>query len=356
MNTPKPSGRMRWLLPLLIVISLVVLWVSRDRNKPVVDSAGADDSAAGTTALRTNASSVNSLTEPAAITLEAAIQSRLTQLAAIVSDHNRPITFFGRVVDQDGFPLEGVKVVVNYRGATLLPTGKPDATFTDKELVSDADGHFQLLGAHGDALTIESITKPGYQLSPKAQRGFTYRHDSDYVHRPDINNPVIYRMWKLQGEERLVDASPGVMAPPTGEPLGYDLVNKRKESTRPDVVFRFWRPPSVDEWTTNQYDWRLEITVPEGGLLKHNDELPYRAPETGYHPKHVIEIRADDPNWQRRQSAEFYLRARNGGLYARMTIEIDSKARLGGLVWLKYAANTNGSRNLEWDPRTQQPR
>jgi len=272
---------------------------------------------------------------------------------AIIRSFKVPISFFGQVVDQDGKPLEDVKVVLNYRSPSVMPVTKPNGDHTYLTLTTDADGKFQVLDARGSNLWIESITKPGYQLSPKAKRGFSYRHDPDYNHQPDINNPVIYRMWKLKGNEQLLHASPGVMAPPTGEASGYNFSNfaeGRPTSENPDIIFRFQRPMEVTEWTTNHYDWRLEISVAGGGLIEHEDELPYLAPERGYQPSYVIEMKPG-PGWQQSFNKAFYVRSRDGGLYARVEMEFNSKARLGGLIWLKYAANTNGSRNLEQDPR-----
>jgi hypothetical protein len=285
--------------------------------------------------------------------------AREEERKAIIRSFNVPISFFGQVVDQDGKPLEGVKVVLNYRSPSVMPVTKPNEDHTYLTLTTDADGKFQVLDARGSNLWIESITKPGYQLSPKAKRGFSYRHDPAYNHHPDVNAPVIYRMWKLLGNEQLSSGDPAVIAPATGEPVGYNFSNffeGRSVSENPDLIFRFSRPPEAAKWSTSSYDWRLEINVAGGGLIEHKDELPYLAPEHGYQASHVVVMKADDPGWKERYETAFYVRGRDGKLFARVELRVDSKSRQGAMIGMHYAANTNGSRNLEHDPRASRVR
>ncbi len=341
------------ILGLLLLIAVVCLLCIRQiaptTDEPVRQTAGATDGPAPEQEAKT--SPAQSLDE-----LRAA---REEERKAAIRSFNVPISFFGQVVDQDGKPLEGVKVVLNYRSPSVMPVAKPNGDHTYLTLTTDADGKFQVLDARGSNLWIESMTKLGYQLSPKAQRGFSYRHDPDYNHQPDVNAPVIYRMWKLLGNEQLNSGDPAVIAPATGEPVGYNFSNffeGRPVSENPDLIFRFSRPPEAAQWSTSRYDWRLEISVAGGGLIEHKDELPYLAPEHGYQASHIVVMKAGDPGWKERYETAFYVRGRNGKLFARVELRVDSKSRQGAMIGMHYAANTNGSRNLEQDPRASRVR
>ena len=119
---------------------------------------------------------------------------------------NAPIAFYGRVVDHVGKPIAGVEVIIDIRGAT------PDAATRIKmgqeksTLHSDANGDFMLTGASGYSIKIESIRKDGYKLSDKFTREYTYSWSGDIFH-PDPTNPVVFKMWKKRGAEKLVHSA-----------------------------------------------------------------------------------------------------------------------------------------------------
>ena len=65
------------------------------------------------------------------------------------------------------------------------------------------EGRFELVGLLGDSLTLETIEKPGYLLSPQARKGFNYGR-TPIPFRADSLQPVVFRLWKRQGSASLL--------------------------------------------------------------------------------------------------------------------------------------------------------
>jgi len=103
---------------------------------------------------------------------------------------------------------------------------------------------------------------------------------------------------------------------------------------------------SADE----KYDWSCLIEGIEGGLIESKDEQMYRAPETGYLPRYEVRMSASDPQWSDRAKRQFYLKSREGKVYARLDVEIFASYRNKAVFSVKYFVNPSGSRNLEYDP------
>ncbi len=76
----------------------------------------------------------------------------------------------------------------------------------------------------------------------------------------------------------------------------------------------------------------------------------YRAPETGYQLRYEVNVSANDPQWSGQAKRQFYLKSREGKVYARLEVEILSNYQDKAVFNVEYYANPTGSRNLEYDP------
>lgn len=103
---------------------------------------------------------------------------------------NVAIRFWARVLDQNDAPIAGAKVTFAVRKWTTYVRGIQQKY----EETSDSEGRVELSGASGDVLSLESVTKPGYRLSERVQRAFSYNQSSEIFH-PQPNKPVVIRMW-----------------------------------------------------------------------------------------------------------------------------------------------------------------
>jgi protocatechuate 3,4-dioxygenase beta subunit len=89
---------------------------------------------------------------------------------------NVPITFYGKVVDQNNRAVAGVKVWLEYRvGYFTSPTSGKER-WLPVSLTTDTNGNFILDGVKGGFVQFSSIEKDGYKLlpnSPLKKAGFS---------------------------------------------------------------------------------------------------------------------------------------------------------------------------------------
>ena len=116
------------------------------------------------------------------------------------------IDFYGRVLDQDGNPAPGVTVTV------LLDTFSPDPlTFfsarKDLFVKTDEQGFFEYHG-YGEAISVSVHSQEGYERTVGQNRSiFQYGGAPGAVftkHVPDRNNPVLFRVRKMEAPEAVM--------------------------------------------------------------------------------------------------------------------------------------------------------
>ena len=272
------------------------------------------------------------------------------QLQEIMSNGNRPISFFGKIIDQDGNPIPDVKVTFTIRYIKEVgPIGIGD-TFKYPSVKTGADGRFALTDEKGSLLVIKSFEKAGYEPSPKAFDGtYWYWRDKD-PYQPDADNPKLFYMWKKAGAETLVRKGIGHAIRYDGSPTTFDLLTG-KVASNGDLRVTLIRTPQQIIYGQRNYEWTATIEVPEGGLLLSTAEQMYLAPSDGYEKKVTIHMNADDPQWTNTQNAALYLKLRGGKYYGRAKLEfMVGSDRDTTPFSITSFVNPSGSRNLEYDP------
>ena len=258
---------------------------------------------------------------------------------------NVPISLYGRVLDQDNNPLSGVRVVVSVR-QWFHPTASVglDSIFPKTELTTDAGGYFQLANGSGDALSIEELTKEGYEAEPKALRGFGYNTSERF--NPDANQPVVFRMWKAGTKQLLVTGDKFLPINPDGRVYTLDLLKGTLAEGESEGDLRLTIKRSLDAAWGKKYEWSFELAGINGGLKEEADpyESMYLAPSEDYAKKVTMAFRPGEEGWTYGISKHFYVKTRNGQVYGRMDVEIqafylkDKQGRFG----IKYAVNPAG--------------
>jgi len=119
---------------------------------------------------------------------------------------NAPVQMYGRVVDETGSPLPGVRITARMRTVRLLshplhPRLGPDVILT---AVSDADGRFSFRASSGKYLAVGPFEKPGWTPSiagfREVPRTFEYplrgyEYPPGARKRPDNpDDPIVYPM------------------------------------------------------------------------------------------------------------------------------------------------------------------
>lgn len=262
---------------------------------------------------------------------------REAQMRATVERMNVPVNFYGRVVDQDGNSLAGVRIDVRVRHWDLTSLGASIPLKTE----TDSDGRFHVQGVTGDALRIELVAKAGYELEPYAQRSFGAVGGSQ-------SEPVVFKLWSSNTREQLVTGKRSFRIIPDGRAYGIDLTKGTiAESEEGDLRVRIKYPQATVRGQT--YDWLSEITV-TGGLSQEVDahSSMYSAPVSGYTNTFRYDQQIKGGQYGSTGKQRFYFRLNNGPKYGRIEIELYApyNDQIPGLIRLDFVLNPSGSRIL----------
>lgn len=267
----------------------------------------------------------------------------ISMMAQLRTPENVPITFYGKVVDQSGQPVEGVKISLL---VVISHLEKYDAQTQPVTLETDQKGNFTLNGYIAYGINIVSIEKDGYELSKKVILSYNFGLVPTYT--PDRNNPVVFRMWKRGKSEPLVGASKSYKITPDGRPFTIDLLkHEEKPGISPlgDIIVRINRPEKLAPG--KKVDWSYSIEAIDGGIIHTNTDFLYQAPETGYEPKYEFFAPATNARWAGWAKEQFYIKSRSGQVYGSLEVEIDTDYDDHAVFKVDCALNPAGSRNLE---------
>jgi hypothetical protein len=271
---------------------------------------------------------------------------------SVPGDSDVPIVFYGRLQDQGGQPVVEAEIT----GTTIFHQGLAKATgrFTT---TSDANGLFTL-NAGGDESLEVMPRKAGYALA-STNNVKTYTGLANETERspPDSNNPVVIKMWKLQGAEPLVTISQQYQFPYTNAPLFFDFVTQGFVRSGGDIKITIVGPPDP-LLATDSEGWRVEMEADQaGGLMQISPEkwrITYWAPTDGYQPKIALPMVEDASQNSESLDGMVFVQTREGRIYAKLAVKISLSNDMVDLD-LHGVANTNGSCNWEGDPATLRP-
>ena len=261
-----------------------------------------------------------------------------------LNEWRTPIEFYGKVVDENGQPVEGVAVKFSCNDTSVEGTSY-------YQTVSDGQGLFSITGIKGKLLTV-AVSKTSYYSSKRDTDSFYYAgQNQNFV--PNRNGPVLFHLRKRGQAEPLVTMDyPGfariAQLPRNGTSVAFDLIIGTTNTTSGGhVQFEFTGDPISRE--TTRFDWQLRI-IGSGGLLETNEEFPLLAPENGYSAEVEINhpVTLEDA-WQTTIERKYFIRLADGR-YGR--IEFRLLARNGVFTMQSYL-NPSGSRNLEYSEAVQ---
>lgn len=262
----------------------------------------------------------------------------------ILQAFKAPISFYGKVVDEKGQPIAGVKV--HYSAA--------DQYFGDSskyERVSDSNGSFSIGGINGAGLFV-SVAKDGYYGTDESGAGFGYGVPSGRQ-PPSKENPAIFALRKKGTAEPLVYVSSrSYKVPRDGMPLEIDLKTGHQVSAGVgDIKIERWANDQ-DKDANGRFDWKCRISVPGGGLLEKTDQFDFEAPENDYQDSVEVNMpKTLGLNWKWSIDTQYFLKLRDG-VFARVAVTMYA-GHNNFLVLESYLNLRLGSRNLEYDPTKQ---
>jgi hypothetical protein len=247
-----------------------------------------------------------------------------------------PINFYGRVVDENDRPIPAVKVEFSW---TDLSSAGNSTAMT----LSNSAGAFSLESKTGRVLQVD-VNKDGY-YKPRNERLKSFDYAGFWeptYHEPDPAHPVIFHLRSKGKSETL---SIGEVHPPVsadGTPTRLNLLNGGRVAA--DGQIEIAAITNTEKYPPRLFDWEASIGVPDGGLIEHNLEFPFEAPQEGYLPKIEFKMPANAPDWKRSLEKTYFIRFGNPPKYGRIHIRLNGASQK---VSLTYAVNPTGSRNLE---------
>lgn len=255
------------------------------------------------------------------------------------AENSKPLDFFGKVIDQNGNPVEGVKV----KASVGLILGFERSGGRDYHTETDVNGRFSYVGIQGAGVGF-TLTKEGYFYSkrlPSANR------PSNYI--PDPDRPTVFPIWKLTGSEPMVHVETHVGLECDGTVVEFDLFTG-KQAPGGDLRVSFVRSPTnIDR--SKPFDWTLTLQTTDGGLVAIADDYPNEAPAAGYQSSVIVRARPSQKEWASSFSKSYYFRIRGGRAYGRLTVNLTANYQPPPTYFqFESYANPSGSRNLEYDP------
>lgn len=261
---------------------------------------------------------------------------------------NKRLLFYGVTLDDQtnllpGVTITGLVTVARYGGELRhLPVATE----------SGPDGRFEFDIADGQVLMVAADKGPDYIPPPWQWFQYSPMGNNQPLHRPASPMPMPFVLTKRQKEEPLFEVDRGWAAQNTGEPVRIDLTTGKVVPTGGDIVVSIFCPEPYK--AGEKIPWRLVLSATGGGLVPAQAErLDYmlQAPAGGYQ-EFVVEHAKDAPDWNSQFNGKFYLKAREGRLYAKLRFDMHTRWDERGVPFGFHAlVNTNGSRNLQMPPK-----
>ena len=255
-----------------------------------------------------------------------------------------PIKFYGKVIDQEGNPVEGAKVKI----------GAADrfwADGTDYFRESNAEGPFSIQGIKGAGIYV-SAEREGYYRTEKSKGRFGYGMPSGQKPHDDPDHPAIFVLQK-QGEceplihREIPNSTYGRswVKVPNHESVSVDLKSGNIGGNTPHRILisqSNTRPEQED--TRNPYDWNFAVKVPGGGIQLKDGIFNFEAPEDGYAETFSRAFPKEAEDWADSFIKHYFIRFADG-THARVHLDM----RTDQFIIRSSYLNPSGSRNLEYD-------
>lgn len=258
---------------------------------------------------------------------------------------NTPISFYGKVVDQNNVPVPGALVAYS-----LLD--KFDASGTNARKSADDLGYFEISGVKGAVLGV-NVSKEGYyQIHNVSNQRFAYGTGPDgYSKKPPTKDkPAIFVLQKMGKTEPLIYIdSRTFRVPRNGSPITVDLTTGQISNNGQLKVEAWTNDQSPDE--QNHYDWMCRLSVPGGGLADKIGEFDFEAPTEGYQQFKEISMPQATDRWQPQAERQYFIRLADNR-FARIRFKMIAQ----GDHFFRMESYLNprpDSRNLEYDSAKQ---
>lgn len=331
------------LIVVLAALIAALLWHEEERPKtmPLITTLPTE------AAIHTNASTTQVVSNVPNITASQIIpsvsQDKATLLKEIMRANDADIKFYGRLEDQSGNGVSGAKVNFSIQYENADSRG-----IRQGQVISDDNGFFTISGTGANLGIVPR--KAGYALST-TDTSFRYSQLTPGYFIPDINNPIVIKMWKLQGAEPLVSINQHYKLHYDSAPINIDLLKGEIVPDGGDIRLIVSRSTGVISGR-NRLDWAVQVEAVNGGIVDDGGlgEVTYAAPESGYQPNMTFTFSTNAPyKWFEEFSQGFFAVSRDGQVYSKIGFSFHINDTPDGFMDATFTgvASTNGSRDWE---------
>jgi hypothetical protein len=262
---------------------------------------------------------------------------------AFAKANNAPIAFYGRVVDQDSKPLQGVAVEYYVTAIPLIPVlWGPDET-TNGSCITDQNGLFSVEGKRGVSLGVSSLIKAGYRESGYYEQGHArYEPYGSQRHIPNRDKAVEFMLIRddLPKAEEVFDKQ-------------LELIwnsSAITENIRPGVgklEFTASRTGRDANDTMKKFEWEVKMRAEGFTMTKLPNENERMAPLVGYASNGRVGFSPDNKTWKLRTEESYAIRT-DSGSYGIMNLSVYGDGDDGGVSGsVTVYLNKSGARNID---------
>ena len=264
-----------------------------------------------------------------------------------------PTDFWGKVVDQNGAPIEGAMATFDFGPKTL----DDDADESKINVLTDAKGLFSLTGKKGWGFSVW-VSKDGYySVSNEADATLDYfrrikspetlfNRGGTWQPFPTEQQPTIFTLTKKgQPATNLIYKFIRVPIPKDGTPVDIDLAQGRVAlAGQGDLQVQTWVTDNGKD-VVHPFPWKCLVKVLGGGLQLRAGILDFHAPTSGYQPQDEASMAKVAEHWSKGMHKQYFLQL-SGNRYARVRFEMIHGG--ANLLNLGYFLNPKpGDTNLE---------
>lgn len=262
---------------------------------------------------------------------------------AFSKSNNAPIAFYGRVIDQDGRPLEGVAVDFYVNAIPVIPAPWGPDERTKGSCATDKNGLFSIEGKRGISFGVSSLKKTGYRESGYYEQGHArYEPYGSGKRPPDRDKAVDFMLIRedLPKAEKVFDKQ---------LELNWNSTII-VENFGPDVgklEFIASRTGRDATNTTKKFEWEVKMRAEGFTMMNLPNENEQMAPLVGYASNGRVGFSPDEKGWKSAPDQRYAILT-NSGNYGLIKLKIYAgrdDGRVSGRVMVYL--NKSGARNID---------
>ncbi len=339
-----------WLIIITALLLAFIIWHGGRNNKSALHSVETGTRSSSVLGFKAKKNILDSVPTVTADALEANVTNILPVLQTsaqkmqegLATLNDNEIFLYGMVQDQFGMPVANATV------SGIIQVNNGIRTGTDRiAITTDANGLFTISGYKGKNLGIH-VVKSGYVMAAtNISFIYSFLWPESERFKPDLVNPTVIKMWKLQGAEPLVNLNKSYMLRYTNTPVVFDLVAEEIVPTGGDLKITVNRPDGIISQQHPQ-KWSIQIDVVSGGFIEtsgREQAVTFAAPENGYQATGIF----GNNNGPETVNKAFFLKSRDGQVFSKCYLSVQINSKPDGLMYVEFGgfANTNSSRNWE---------